>query len=69
MIDTNSNTWEEIKKWANSQVASLRNELEEKGLSEIDTEYLRGQVSAIRGLMKLGADDESAPIVSTEYFD
>jgi len=35
LIDTNSNTWEEIKKWANSQVASLRNELEEKGLSEI----------------------------------
>lgn len=53
-IDINSTTWAAIKAHADKQIERALKQIEVTGLSQDETENLRGQIKALRGVLAMG---------------
>lgn len=67
MIDENSETWRDVKAWAEKRIGNSRNAVEARGLPPEDTEFERGRISALRELMNLAAPKPELQENITEY--
>lgn len=52
-IEADSSTWSTVKGWAEKQIAETHLRLEVTGQTPAETEFLRGQIAACRGLLAL----------------
>jgi hypothetical protein len=53
-VDTHSQTWAAVDDKASSAIASARVKIEARGLDLADTEFLRGQIAALKMILVLG---------------
>ncbi len=53
MIDRHSNAWRETAKWAEAELSGGRTRLEEPGLDNNETQYLRGRIRTLVMLLAL----------------
>jgi len=66
-IETASLTWREIEAWALVRIEKWRDRLETAGTSEESTEHTRGQIAALRGLLKLANPPQPIPGTGEDY--
>lgn len=52
-IDPNSATWEAVKAHVEKALEGARSQLEASGLGLPETEYVRGQIKALTGVLDL----------------
>ena len=67
MIEATSQTWIAVRKAAEGMIEVDRSALEARGLPDVDTEYLRGRIAALKDVLDLTKppiDMESGPIPS-----
>jgi hypothetical protein len=53
MIDTNNSVWQEVKAHAEAEIVTAQQRLEQPALSATETEFERGRIKALRGLLDL----------------
>ena len=56
--DRNSHTWVVIKAYLEDRLAMLRRKNDNK-LDDASTEWLRGQIAEVKGLLSIDKDDEA----------
>lgn len=52
-IDTTSHTWQLVQQFADSQIATLRQQNDSPALDAIATAELRGRIAALKSLLAL----------------
>ena len=68
-IDSSSDTWIDIEKWANGRIAELR-EQNDSDLNKVDTANIRGHIEFAKELLAL--TEKPVPIVevgANHYLD
>jgi hypothetical protein len=53
MIEKHSATWRTIEEELTNKVSSLRDNLEAKNMSDIETAFLRGRIAALREVLAM----------------
>ena len=68
-VDTQSDTWRDIEKWANSEIAKLR-ELNDSDMDTTETANIRGGIKKLKDLLALAKKPAQIEKVgSTNYID
>ena len=52
-IDTNSATWAAVKAHVDKAIEAARQQLEAAGLGPVETESIRGEIKALRGVLAM----------------
>lgn len=55
-INIHSDTWKSIDRWANERLSAFRDRLENKSLDIIKTSVIRGEIRALKEMLKLPED-------------
>lgn len=53
MIDFNSSAWHQIRKWAEQELAAARQKNDATGLTDRDTQVLRGEIRLLKRFLDL----------------
>jgi hypothetical protein len=53
MIDHSSDTWHQLRKWAEAQLQTARQKNDAVGLSDIETAALRGEIRTLKRILDL----------------
>lgn len=53
-LDPNSQSWLHVRSRAEEELAEAREDLEGRGLPDVETEFLRGRISALKDILALG---------------
>lgn len=53
MINYSSDTWHQIRRWAETQLQSARQKNDAVGLSDIETAALRGEIRTLKRILDL----------------
>lgn len=65
-IETTSTTWREVERYVAARIEQLRLLLERPGTPAAETERYRGEIAALRGILRLATPD--APrLPDTDY--
>lgn len=68
MIATHEQSWLGVAAHAKSEIEKRRTNLERPGLSPSETEFERGALAALRGILSLGDDSPTQiEIASVDY--
>jgi hypothetical protein len=67
MIDPNSGTWHAIKAHAETEIEDALRRLESPGLDAAQTEFVRGQIKALRKILALAQPRPSIPAPAPAY--
>lgn len=67
MIDTNNSVWHEVKAYAETAIDAARARLETPGMSAAETEFERGRIKALRGLLALAEPQLTIPSTDPHY--
>ena len=68
MIDKHSDTWREIKAWAETRLSIASGRIEVLGVGPDETENLRGAIAVVRELLALPDEPEQRVIETTEDY-
>lgn len=60
-IDRNSLSWKAVEDFCHAEIAKLQDRLSLRGLDPVETEFLRGQIDALRSVAALTEDDRLPP--------
>lgn len=68
-INTNSDEWIAVAKWANVQIVTLREQNDDETLTERETAAIRGQIAALKNLLNIPGEQEISPneVSTTQY--
>ena len=55
MIETHSQTWRTVEENCRALIEVLRDDIERKGLRDTDSEFIRGQIYALREVLAMPA--------------
>lgn len=53
MIDFKSDTWEAIEEHSNKHIERASQALQQRGMSEADSEFYRGRIDALRDVLAM----------------
>lgn len=59
-----SSAWQKTLSWAHSELSRHRTKLE-TDISDVQSAKLRGQIAALKELIKLGEEDAPRPVVES----
>lgn len=65
-IDTGSDVWRAITKFAGTEIDTARETLESSGLDAVTTENLRGRIKAMRDILALADPPDPIPVLDFE---
>lgn len=66
-IEPNSNTWCQVKAWAEEQKLDVQQKLAQPGLEDRPTELQRGRLQQLNALLDLANPPKGTPAPSTQY--
>ena len=52
-LDKYSDTWKAVERWAEEQIADLREKNDSPRLNDIKTSFIRGKIKALKDLIQL----------------
>lgn len=67
MIDPNNSVWQEVKTYAEAEIAAAQLRLETPALPAIETESERGRIKALRGVLDLVKPKQVIPSTDPLY--
>lgn len=58
-------SWLAVEAHAKKEIERLRDRLEADGMQDVDAQFLRGQISALRAVIALNEQQSSSPVIPT----